>query len=345
MNDLFGPDSLTGFELELICPRQQTRQTLAAALAKELGGDVVVGLKQHAFALDAPGPRSAGAASAAAEASDLALAFRTRDFEIVDDLTLQDGLDDNAPTPTGLYRVVIDDHRLATLCERVCEAATTNADDVLRNYLDIFRARLASPGASGAADPTHRVARDPRGRAIAVTAAYAGDRMRAAEIVLRPLKRDERAAMLTRVLAVVRDFGCTIPREAALHVHVDAQPWQSTARLRRLILDADAARDILHREWKPPAGAKRLGRTDADVLALVEKTPLDTPFPIFAEALLLAGTKKFVDINVLGALPWARQPTIEVRCLPMSLDPAPILALVDEVEDFLRGIASSADRV
>jgi hypothetical protein len=52
-------------------------------------------------------------------------------------------------------------------------------------------------------------------------------------------------------------------------------------------------------------------------------------FPTFAAALKLAGAHKGCDLNVLGAIdPYPPQPTIELRCLPMSTDPAAIIASV-----------------
>jgi len=333
----FDDDSRTGLELELLMPRGRSRADLASALARALSASVRTGLKLHAAPVDGR------------PAHDLTPTFVVerqgeRLLEIVDDVTITADLDRAAPTAPGFFRAVVDDARLALLAERTARADVLDVDRVLAPYLSVWGGRLLSPGEPPAADAAHRAGVDPAGQTIAVVAKYDGGRERVAEIVTAPLRRRDRARAVAEILRVAREEGAFIPEEAALHAHLDAGPWRSVARMRQLLLDTDAVRDLLMLEWEPNPRCKRLGRFDPRMVARARAARPDETWPDFTRDLLASGATKYVDVNVLGVIhPRPRQPTLEVRALPMSLDADVVLARVEKAERFFAEIARTAD--
>jgi len=337
----FGPNSLTGIELELVAPPGKTRLHLAEALAKAFEGRLQYGLKYYSdgiYADDRP-------------MCQMTLAYRVTDdagetiVTVVDDMTLNDGFDRDAPTPDGLYRVVLDDVRLALWAEARCWADNPQPEAILRPFIDTFDATIRAVGVPPAQHSDHRAVTDPYGHTLGVIALYPAERIRAAEIVTRPLRRDERLPMIQTICDAASELGFVIPREAAMHFHVDAAPWQSTARLRRLILDSEAVRDMLWKELGTNEHCVRLGGNPKEILQLAEKAEPSLDFETFRDQMSMAGATKLQDINYLGVI-WRdpKQPTLELRCLPMSLDAKRVAALLDQTEGFLKGVAEAGDR-
>lgn len=336
----FGPDSKTGFELELLAPRGKSRRDLAIALAKATGGEVRQGFKYQS-----EGPHRDGR-----PICDLTPAWRIEHdgdvlFTLVDDVTVRDGLDADADTPEGLFRLVLDDLRFALWAEPRCWAEDGAAPEVqLAPLLETFEARIGARGRDGAKVEHHRVVATRWDHALCVLAAYEGERERVCEVVTRPLGRDEREDVIARILDCALAAGFVPPAEAALHVHLDNAPWMSSERLCQLIADSAAARSMLYEILKPNPRCRRLAAFAPDMVRLA-RTRAALPFDELRKLLLDAGATKYVDINVLGVLKERpRHPTVEVRCLPMSLDVAEMFSNVAAVEDFLGELAVTADR-
>jgi hypothetical protein len=334
----FGPDSRTGYELELLAPRGKSRLDLALALADRVGGRVRYGLKYQ----------SEGRHGDGRPVCDLSPAFAVVDGEgvvlctLVDDVTLKAELDKEAPTATGYYRVVIDELRLALWAESRCWSDEAGADAVLAGYAETFAGTLGEAGGEGAKHAEHRVLLDRWGHALAVVATYPGERERACEVVTRPLARGEREAVVGTILEVAKALDFGLPEESALHLHLDADPWRAQARLRQLVQDYSAARHVLYEELRPNPGAKRLGPFRPSVVRAAA-TPADDD-ESYREALLSAGVTKYSDINLLGIVRRRpRQPTLEFRCLRMSMDASEIFEMTDAVEGFLLEVARAAD--
>lgn len=307
-----------GLELELLAPAGARRDDLAARIAGAVGGRVCFGLKHIVDGELAPGrPRCT-----------LSFAARVEDAggrwlcDLVDDVTVREGLPADGPRAP---LVVIDDTRVAKWLEARAFGPGAALADRLAPLLHTFAATL-QPGA-----PARVV--DPWGQVLAVVIDEPASHHRVCEVVTRPLDDHERAAVLTDVLAHANALGFVVPAEAALHAHFDAAPWRDTARLRRLILDYTAEREAIRQRLQPNPRCRRLGPFPPQVVRAAREAPTDLPFPTFAAALLLAGAHKACDVNLLGVIDTHPvQPTLEVRCLPMSLHADQVLASVAAAE-------------
>jgi hypothetical protein len=340
VNAPFGTDSRTGYELELVAPRGRGRLDFARALAERTGGAVRYGFKYQ----------SPGRARSGKPICDLTPAYRVLDDSgqvmctLVDDVTIKEGLERGAATGEGLYRVVLDDLRMALWAERHCWAESPEPASTLAHLLRTFDGELLPRGEEPARHPDHRAAIDPYGHPLAIVALYPHERERVCEVVTRPLTRDERAERLAAILEVARALEFVVPTEAALHLHLDNGPWRSHARLRQLILDFSAARPLLWEELQPNPACTRLGPLHEKIVEAARENDGAPDDASFRRALRSVGPTKYADINITGLThDRPRHPTLEFRCLPMSLDTERVLSLTDQVEGFLREVAETAD--
>ena len=72
---------------------------------------------------------------------------------------------------------------------------------------------------------------------------------------------------------------------------------------------------------EPNPRCRKLGPFPPDVVRVAKTATADLSFETLAAGLLLGGLHRAVDLNLLGLVErYPKQPTIEVRCLPGSLD-------------------------
>jgi hypothetical protein len=262
-------------------------------------------------------------------------------LDIVDDVTLRDDLEREAPTRPGWYRVVCDDLRFALWAQRRCEASAFSPEALLGAFFDDLDGELLEAG-DGTPHPEHRRVVDPLGHTLAVVATYPSERERAAELVLRPLEKRELEPVLGQLLQVCRDFGCAIPAEAALHVHLDRAPWMQARRLSQLILDYSAARELLRAQLRPNPRCRRLGPFSEAIQAAAAEHRAD--FDSLREALRAAKPTKYVDVNLTGLTrDRPLHPTLEVRCMSMSWELRDVVDRLAALDDFLDGVRQNAD--
>lgn len=306
-----------GLELELLAPRAVDRAAVARAVARAVKGRVEYGFKYY----------SEGQLPDGRPVCLLTDAVRVRDrrgvrLTIVDDNTIRERL---PARPRARTLAATDDLRLALLAERV--GWSVDPATRLRALRDVFAgAEVRGELFDGYGHKL--IAR------LEVPTAYA----RVCELVTRPLEPHERRSEVALLLRVARELRLTVPAEAALHAHFDAKPWQSTPRLRRLILDAAEHRAAWMDRLRPNPRCRKLG-TFSPELVRVARHALGVPFKTFAAALALAGAKKECDFNLLGVIqPRPRQRTLEVRCLPMSLEADEVLASIATAEALLAAV-------
>ncbi|KGM14891.1 hypothetical protein N867_14415, partial [Actinotalea fermentans ATCC 43279 = JCM 9966 = DSM 3133] len=314
----------TGFEVELLAPVGSDRQDLADALATRCGGSV-----RRSFHLDSqlsPVP-GVGVFRHLSPAFDVVTAEGRPVARLVDDITIEADL---APAPgsqpvrgrRGWYRVLCDDARLLRLVERQADPEAP-LEGVLEPIAQLFG--VVTEVIAGAA----RV-NDATGATIAVAMPLPPGRERPCEVITPPLATGHRAA-LEELLAPARELGFTVPREAAVHLHVDGAPF------RRPHAFANVVRLFAH--WREPLGAalgtnpacRRLAPLPAALVELVEQ-----PWPDGAgdhdgadavgwaglrAAVREVGITKYADVN-LTQLVSARplRDTLEVRILPGAID-------------------------
>lgn len=308
------PFDRVGLELELLTPPRRTRVDVATALARRLNGRVEYGFKYF----------SEGRLTDGRPLCQLSLAARIVDHAgvlatLVDDNTLRDGLSKRPLTPA--LRAT-DELRLALLIER--QGWSPSPERRLDRLKELF---------GGVLDGGTLL--DAAGHPLVVTLKEPASWQRVCEVVTRPVNRPERRRLVRAILDVTRDQGCTVPRSAALHAHYDAAPWRSVRALSALILRHASDRERWWHVLEPNPACKKLAPFPAPVVRLAHD-PKGVGFKTFAAALSLAGARKECDLNICGVIePHPRQPTLEVRCLPMSLDPDDVLSALAKAEALL----------
>lgn len=326
----------TGFELELLAPRGKARRDLAEALAAKLGAGTRIeyGLKYHSDAIHA----------SRRPVCHLTPAYRIRTSDgrvlatIVDDNTINKDLDADAPDQPELFRFVVDDLRIAIWLERHSWTHAWGLDTIFAQLTKTFDGTVLPRGVHPAQHPEHRVVIDPVGHALGVVALYGGERERVSEIVTAPLWPYEREAVLDLLLETAAGLGFACPHEAALHLHLDRQPWMNTGSLKRLILGFSEARTSILETLSPNPACTKLGPFSARTIEAAGSSA-SMNFDAFCKLLRATGATKYADINILGLINEPPlHPTLEVRCLPMSMEAARIEALTREVERFLTEI-------
>lgn len=330
----FGPQSLTGVELELIAPEGRSRRDLAERLAGS-PERLQYGLKfYHLGDFDERGR----------PVSRLTPAYRVLDGEgvpwltLVDDPTLRGGLPEGTePFPGNTFRT--DDVRIAKWIERHCWSDSDDTASIFARLAETFEGRwLDDEGV-----PVALV--DRYGHALVRRMLGPLSAPRACELVTRPLSRDERVEALEVMLRAARELGFTPFGACGLHLHFDAAPWRSTPRLTALIRDVHRDTAAYRRDPLAHPGSKFLGPFPDKVLRIAHEAPADLPFDVLASALSMAGTIKHLDVNLLGAIETTPvQPTLEIRCLRATIEMEELLGAVDRWERFLLRIAEDADR-
>ena len=244
---------------------------------------------------------------------------------LVDDITIADDLDLQAPPLTDWFRLLSDEPRLLRL---VAELADPAADIVSAGtrVAAIFGTVAEQIG------PMVRVD-DKSGATVVIGAPVRGERERPCEIVTPPLTADHTTA-LDALLSPARELGFTIPLEAAVHLHVDAEPFRTVSAFSNVVRLFGHWREGLWQALGTNPRCRRLNALPAALLDLVEQ-PWDAWEPLRAAAGAV-GLTKFFDVNLTKVL--SLRPdrhTLEVRILPGSIDAGSIVAQAALIEALL----------
>jgi hypothetical protein len=312
----------TGFELELMAPPGHSRRSLARDLADRCGGRVHPVWHQDSEPSLVPG---------LGRFLHLTQAFEVRRPDgallcsLVDDITLLAGLDPRTPAPPGWFRILSDDSRLLSLI-----AAHSDPGGTLPAALDAT-AQLWGRSIQRYGD-VYRLD-DPSGATIALAAPQGGERDRPCEIVTPPLSTDHHAA-LEELLAPARDLGFTIPREAAVHMHVDGAPFREPHALANVVRLFAYWRDPLRVLLQTNPSCSRLAPLPEPLVAAVNGIP---SYEDLCKAAADGGLSKWFDVNLTQLLTdTPLRDTIEIRILPGALTADDVLnraALVELLLD------------
>lgn len=302
------PTQRIGFEIELLAPAGASRATLAHELARRHGG--YVGRFFHTDSEPSLVPGMAcfihlthGFAVAGADGTPLC--------RLVDDITLRQDLDPRAAPRPGWFRIVSDDPRLLRLVERHADP-----DAPLLSVLDPL-ARIFG------VEPVVREGvvkvEDGAGATIAMAAPLPGERERGCEVITPPLREGHRRRLLD-LLEVARDLGFTVPSEAAVHLHLDAAPLRRPHAFANLVRLFSTWREPLREELATNPRCRRLAPLPEALVALAG-APLPDRWADVAAAAATTGLTKYADINLTRLVsPSPRLDTVEIRCLPGSID-------------------------
>jgi hypothetical protein len=245
---------------------------------------------------------------------------------LVDDITIAAELNNASAARDGWYRLLTNDARLLRLITRHADAAAS-FDEVLDPIAALFGVETEHLGAA------LRVS-DTAGATVVLAAPLPGERERPCEIVTPPLVADH-LQQLEKLLGPARALGFTIPVEAAVHLHVDADPFRTTAAFSNVVRLFAYWRSALWELLGTNAECRRLSAVPAALLEIVERPPV--AWSKLREAARKVELTKFSDVNLTKVI--ADKPdrhTLEVRILPGSIDGASIVTRAAVVEALLK---------
>ncbi|MCA2218965.1 amidoligase family protein [Jidongwangia harbinensis] len=301
----------TGFEIELMAPAGLSRRTLAEDLAARSGGRVQPVWHSDSEPSLVPGlgrflHLTQGFAVRRADGSLLCT--------LVDDVTLLADLDPRTAPPPGWFRILSDDSRLINLL-----AAQSDPGGTLDEALDAT-ARLWGT-------TTERIGsvyrlNDPAGTTIALAAPQGAERERPCEIVTPPLTGDHGAA-LEELLGPARELGFTVPREAAVHLHLDGAPFRRPHALANVVRLFAHWREPLRTLLQTNPACRRLAPLPEPLVAAAAGNPSEDDL---RKAATDGELTKFFDVNLTQLLTdTPLRDTIEIRILPGAVHADDIL--------------------
>ena len=312
--------SRTGFEVELLAPAGSSRRALADVLADGCGGSVRPVWHRDSEPSLVPGLGH--------------FLHLTQGFEVlrptgellcalVDDVTLVADLDPRAAPAPGWHRLLTDDVRLLHLLARHSDPSGP-LDEALEGAAVLFGVAAQRHG------PAHRLT--VAGRSVALAVPQGGGRERGCEVVTPPLDRDHFAA-LEELLAPARALGCTVPVEAAVHLHLDGAPFRAPHALANVVRLFGCWRAPLRELLGTNPRCTRLAPLPAELVRAADGAPTTAGL---RQAASSGGLTKFFDVNLTQLL--TDDPvrdTLEVRVLPGALHAADVLAGAALVEGLL----------
>jgi hypothetical protein len=295
-----------GFEVELMAPAGLSRRSLAVELACRCGGRIQPVWHEDSEPCLVPG---LGRFLHLTQGFEVRRADGSLLCTLVDDVTLVAGLDPRAAPAPGWYRVLSDDPRLLRLLAAHSDPAGT-LSTALDGSAQLWGTRVERIGDIFRLD-------DPGGATIALAAPQGGERERPCEVITPPLRNDHRAA-LDELLAPARELGFTVPAEAAIHLHVDGDPFRQAPALANLIRLFAHWREPLRAVFRTNPACRRLAALPAPLVAAADARADTTALRQAADNGKL---NKFFDVNLTQVLTDTPvRDTVEIRILPGSID-------------------------
>jgi len=317
----------TGFEIELMAPPGRSRRSLAHDLAGRVGGRIHPVWHSDSEPSLVPG---------LGRFLHLTQGFEVRRPDdsplctLVDDITLLDDLQPRTPPSPGWYRVLSDDPRLLALLARHCDPGVP-LERVLDPVAALWGVEPETVGGVVRLD-------DPGGATIALAAPQGGERERPCEIVTPPIASGHLEA-LEELLGPARELGFTVPREAAVHLHVDGGPFRTPRALANVVLLFTHYRDALRELLRTNPACRRLAPLPSPLVAAASRaTPSTDELRKAADEGELT---KYFDVNLTQLLTdRPKRDTLEIRILPGAISAADIVnqaalveLLLDRCED------------
>ncbi|MEV4641765.1 amidoligase family protein [Actinoplanes sp. NPDC049548] len=295
----------TGFEIELMAPPGLSRQTLARDLADRYGGRVHPVWHHDSEPSLVPG---LGRFLHLTQGFEVRRDDGTLLCTLVDDVTLLAGLDPRTPPPPGWFRILTDDSRLLRLLALHSDPGGT-IGAALDATAQLWAARVDRHGG------IYQLA-DAAGATIALAAPQGGERERPCEIVTPPLTAGHGEA-LEELLGPARELGFTVPREAAVHLHLDGAPFREPHALANVVRLFAHWREPLRALLQTNPACRRLAPLPEPLVRAVDGAP---SYEQLCEAAERGGLTKFFDVNLTQLLTdTPMRDTIEIRVLPGAI--------------------------
>ena len=320
-----------GYELELLAPFGKNRRDLADHLVGSLGDSI-----QPIFHRESeywPGANDSKPYFCLTKGFEILRAGQPT-LKVINDMTIELGLDPNVPQQGDWYHILADDIRLIELIKKQCDPAQPT-DKILEPIASLFGLEVQHSQKVWAVIK-------PGMAPICGTHSYMTDRHRICEVVTSPIETNHHQA-LTTLLDSCKEFGCTLPVEAAFHMHFDGEAFSNSSSLLRFIRYCHVWGDVLKAIIPPNPNCKRLGGYSNSVI--------DYAFDLQNEQKTFDQVKmelkelkpvKYCDFNFNNILIGDPQKlTVEVRVIPMIMDSAALCAANDLYQGFIRFILES----
>ena len=225
--------------------------------------------------------------------------------------------------PPGWHRLLTDDARLLELLARVSDPAGS-LDTALDDVAALWRERVEQIG------NVWRL--DVAGATIALATPSGGERERPCEIVTPPLVSDH-AAALEELLGPARALGFTVPREAAVHLHLDGARFREARTLANVVRLFGHWREPLRQLLGTNPECRRLAALPTELVAVADGEP---SWNDLREAATRGRLTKFFDVNLTQLLrDNPLRDTLEVRILPGAITADEVIDRAALVETLL----------
>ncbi|WP_456817934.1 amidoligase family protein [Cellulomonas sp. URHB0016] len=316
----------TGFEIELLAPAGSDRRVLADEIAARCDGQVRPSFHADSEPSTVPG---VGVFRHLSPAFDVVDRRGRPVARLVDDITIAADLVavPGRPGHRGWYRVLSDDARLLRLVEHQSDPGAP-LTTVLEPVARLFGVGVEVLAAGARVD-------DTGGATVAVALPLPPGRERPCEIVTPPLAAGHRDA-LELLLGPARDLGFVVPREAAVHVHVDAAPFRSPAAFANLVRLFGHWREVLWSALGTNPACVRLAPLPPALVELVERPWDEAGWSLLCDAARSVGLTKYADVNLTQLVsPRPLRDTVEVRILPGEIDGDAVVRTAAVVERLL----------
>jgi hypothetical protein len=306
----------TGFEIELLAPEGKSRKTIAREFAKQNKANV-----ERIFY-----PQSEPSKAEGVEVfHNLVLGYRVFNKQnetlltCVDDLTIRENLNHSKPSKKGWYRIISDDTRLLRLAMQHCDAAADQRD-VLLPLAKLFGTQM-----DRSEKDMFKIV-DTLNNPVAVASTLPGERERPCELISPPLTQDHEP-YLTHLLQLASELNFTVPIEAAVHVHFDANKLHNTAAFCRLVEILFQHGPALRKLVGVNTNCTRLGNLPNSLIEMVRSSGFySKPWKEAKAELSKLELSKYCDFNLLNIVnDIPEKNTFEVRILPGSMNATEIL--------------------
>lgn len=320
-----------GYEIELLAPLGQTRESIAESFAKKFQLNMKACFHRESEHL--PGIQDLAPYYCLTKGFEL---YNSSGWQLrfINDMTIRESIDKSAPDLPQWFHILTDDIRFIDLILCHCDP-TSKVDQILLPIAKIYNSQINN------ADGIYSVSGNAS-KLICAAHSQMTDRNRICEIVTSPIT-DGHHLKLEEIIEQALSIGCIVPKEAAFHIHFDGLAFANTTSLLRLIRYFYIWSDVLKKIIPPNPNCTRLGDYNSQIIDYAFN-PLNEKkvFEQTVSDLKQLSPTKYCDFNFNNILIGNPDKfTIEVRAIPMILNAAAMNAASDLYISFINFISTS----